>query len=118
MQAIHAYNQGGLDAAMANGGNESFAAKLPKHGCFCYMVTCGGHLDGGNCPECIRLVMNGETPSPSAGPGERGFFCRICSCRCQVVFKESHRVEIAVAIKLSNKKQRKNGEGEAKKPKE
>jgi hypothetical protein len=103
---------------MANGSNGLFAAKSPKHGCFCYMVTCGGCPDGGNCPECIWLVMNGEMPSPSAGPGECGFFCRICSCRCQVVFEESHRVEIALAIKLSNKKQRKNGEGEAKKPDE
>jgi hypothetical protein len=34
------------------------------------------------------------------------------------VFKESHQVEIAVAIKLLNKKQRKNREGEVKKPEE
>ncbi len=118
MQAIHAYNQGRQYAAMANCGNELFAAKLPKHGCFCYMVKCGGRPEGGNCPECIRLVMNGEKPSPSAGLGECGFLFGICLCRCQVVFEESHRVEISLAIKLLNKKQRKNGEGEAKKPKE
>ncbi len=69
MQAIHAYNQGGQDAAMANGGNGLFAAKLPKHGCFCYMAMCGGHPDGGNSPECIQLEMNGERSSPSARPG-------------------------------------------------
>ncbi len=34
------------------------------------------------------------------------------------MFKESHQVEIAVAIKLLNKKQRKNREGEVKKPEE
>jgi hypothetical protein len=34
------------------------------------------------------------------------------------MFEESHWVEISVAIKLLNKKQRKNGEGEAKKPEE
>jgi hypothetical protein len=67
---------------------------------------------------CIQLVMNGETLPPSAGLGGCGFFCGICLCRCQVVFEESHWVEISGAIKLSNKKQRKNGEGEAKKPEE
>jgi hypothetical protein len=59
--------------------------------------------------------MNREMPLPSVGPGECGFFCGICLCRCQDLFEESHRVEILVAIKLLNKKQRKNGEGEAKK---
>ncbi len=88
MQALHAYNQGGRDAAGPDG---SFIAKSPKIGCFCYMVTCGGHLDGGNCPECIRLSNNGtRMPSPLAGPGECGFFCGVCMCRCQVVFEEVH----------------------------
>jgi hypothetical protein len=34
MQAIHTYNQGGQDAAMAKGSDGSVAAKSPKHGCF------------------------------------------------------------------------------------
>ena len=112
MQAIHAYNQGARDAV---GGDGLFAAKSPKHGCFCYMVTCGSRPDGGNCPECIRLSKNGVTPSPFAGPGECGFSCGICSCRCQVVFEEAHQVEISGAIKLLSNKKQKSGEGEAKK---
>ena len=112
MQAIHAYNQGARDAV---GGDGLFTAKSPKHGCFCYMVTCGGRPDGGNCPECIRLSKNGVTPLPLAGPGECGFSCGICSCRCQVVFEEAHRVEIAGAIKLMSNRKQKSGEGEAKK---
>ncbi len=70
MQAIHTYNQGRQDAAIANSSNGLFAAKSPKHGFFCYMVMCGGRPDRGYCQECIRLVLNGETPSPSAGPGD------------------------------------------------
>ena len=113
MQALHAYNQGGRDAAGPNG---SFTAKSPKIGCFCYMVTCGGRPDGGNCPECIRLSKNGtRTPSPLAGPGECGFFCGVCACRCQVIFEEAHRVEISDAIKLQSDKKQKRGGGEAKK---
>ena len=112
MQVLHAYNQGERDAAGPNG---SFTAKSPKIGCFCYMITCGGRPDGGNCPECIRLSINGATPSPLAGPGECGFFCGICVCRCQVVFEEVHRLEIADAIKLLSNKKQKMVEGEAKK---
>jgi hypothetical protein len=112
MQAIHAYNQGAQDAV---GGNGLFTAKSSKHGCFCYMVTCGGRPDGVNCPECIWLSKNGVTPLPLAGPGECGFSCRICSCRCQVVFEEAHRVEIAGAIKLLSNWKQKSREGEAKK---
>ncbi len=113
---VSAYNQGARDTATAKGGDGGFAAKSPRVGCYCFSLSCGGRPDGGNCPECTQRVKDGERPSPTE-PGECGFSCRVCSCRCQVAFDEVHRYQIANAISTTAKKKR-AARGEEKKPEE
>jgi len=61
VHTINAYNQGASDSAIAKGGDGTFTAKSPRHGCYGYiMLLCNGRPDGGNCPECIRRVRNTE----------------------------------------------------------
>jgi hypothetical protein len=69
VHTINAYSQGARDSATAKGGDGTFTAKLPTHGCYGYMLSCNGRLDGGNCPECIRRVRNKERPTRMCGPG-------------------------------------------------
>ncbi len=113
---VSAYNQGARDTTTAKGGDGKFAAKSTRVGHYCFSLFCGGQPDGGNCPECIRRVKDSKRPSP-AGPGECGFSCRVCSCRCQVAFNEVHWYHIANAISTTAKKKRAAG-GEEKKPEE
>jgi hypothetical protein len=63
VHTINAYSQGARDSTTAKGGDGTFTAKLPSHGCYGYMLSCNGRLDGGNCPECIRRVRNKERPT-------------------------------------------------------
>jgi hypothetical protein len=118
VQTINTYNQGAHDAVTAKGGDGTFTAKKPRHGCYAYMLLCNGRHDGGNCPECIRRVCNRERPTKMRGKGECPFSCSLFLFRCQVMFKDVHRYAITNAIDLSCKKKKKVGRGEAKQPKE
>ena len=61
VHTINAYNQGARDSVMAKGGDGTFTAKSPKHGCYGYFLSCNGRTDGGNCPDCIwRVRKQGE----------------------------------------------------------
>ena len=61
VHTINAYNQGARDSVMAKGGDGTFTAKSPKHGCYGYFLSCNGRTDGGNCPYCIwRVRKQGE----------------------------------------------------------
>ena len=117
MHTINAYNQGARDSATAKGGDGTFTAKSPRHGCYGYNLSCNGRTDGGNCPDCIRRVRNKERPARMCGPGECPFSCSLCLSRCQVVFDEVHRHAITNAIDLSSKKKKRAG-GKAKEPNE
>jgi len=117
VHTINAYNQGARDSATAKGGDGTFTAKSPKHGCYGYLLSCNGRTDGGNCPDCIRRVRNKERPARMCGPGECPFSCSICLSRCQVVFDEVHRHAITNAIDLSSKKKKRAG-GKGKEPDE
>jgi hypothetical protein len=118
VHTINAYNQGARDSATAKGGDGTFTAKSPKHGCYGYFLSCNGRTDGGNCPDCIRHVRNKERPARMCGPGECPFSCLICLSRCQVVFDEVHRHAITNAIDLSSKKKKRAGGKKDKEPDE
>ena len=117
VHTINAYNQGARDSATAKGGDGTFTAKSPRHGCYSYNLSCNGRTDGGNCPDCIWRVRNKERPARMCGPGECPFSCSLCLSRCQVVFDEVHRHAITNAIDLSSKKKKRAG-GKAKEPDE
>ncbi len=72
------------------------------------MARCGGRPDGGNFPECIQRVRNGDASLP-VGPRECGFDCLICLCRCQVAFDESKQYVIAEGINWMKWQNRKAG---------
>jgi len=117
VHTINAYNQDTRYSVMAKGGDGTFTAKSPRHGCYGYFLTCNGSTDGGNCPDCIRRVRNKERLARMCGPGECPFSCLLCLSRCQVVFDEVHRHAITNAIDLSSKKKKRAG-GKAKEPDE
>ena len=118
VQTINTYNQGARDAATAKGGDGTFTAKKPRHGCYAYMLLCNGRHDSGNCPECVRRVCNQERPTRMCGPGKCPFSCSLCTSRCQVMFEDVHRQAITNAIDLLSKKKKKVEGGEANQPEE